>query len=991
MKFKNINIKTRLQLGFGFIFIMVVLLGWLAYFHSRTIWHNTAEMYDHPFVVNMAVRDIEIDIIKMHRSLKGVVLSENKADIDIYLGRINSYEAEAYKSFETVYGRYLGQKSTIDSAYAAFLEWKNVRDTTILLRQQGKFKEAAYKTTHDAEVFVDNILVPRVTRLKDFAVKKADTFYKSAETAQAKLQTQLVMVIILILILSLFIIIVIMRGINNPLYELTSATIRFQKGDYSARSNIESTNEMGVLSKSINQMAQNINSDINIKTSIADISDAIIGKEELMKFCKSLLEVLLSKTMSNLGAIYFLNEESSLFEPYFSVGLSADKIRSFSADLHEGEFGRALLEKKIVRITDIHPDTIFEFATVTGNFRPKEILNMPIFLRGKPVAMISLASLNQYSAEIMEVLRISEKNITTGINGILAFEKIREISYNLNMQNTELEAQSRELKMQTDELLEQNAELDIQKRQIDEASRLKSEFLSSMSHELRTPLNSVIALTNVLNRRLLNKIPDEEYSYLEVIERNGKHLLSLINDILDLSRIEAGKSDIQLSTFSIKDLVDSIISILQPQINDKKIHIKNEIESNIPLVTSDMSKCHHVLQNLIGNAVKFTEEGSINISAIIVNDEVHVTVKDTGIGIAEDNLPFIFDEFRQVDGSASRKHEGTGLGLAIADKYSRLINAKINVESKLGEGSVFTFILPLLPSAALLSTSFENYNYLQHPVSQGDHINYQVNINGKTILIIEDSEPAIIQLTEILDEQGYILNIARSGPEALEIVKISRPDGIILDLMMPGMDGFEVLEKIRGDKSLAKIPVLILTAKYLDKGDLKRLSENNVHQLIQKGDINKSDLINCINRMHVKKISDITDKKVKNDRSSKKEGKALILLVEDNNDNVMAARALIDNKHDVVVASDGEEAVIKALDLIPDLILLDISLPLMDGFKVFDELRKNEKSSNIPVIAVTASVMKNNREEILDYGFDDYIAKPIDRLIFEEKLKKYLK
>jgi CheY-like chemotaxis protein/nitrogen-specific signal transduction histidine kinase len=549
--------------------------------------------------------------------------------------------------------------------------------------------------------------------------------------------------------------------------------------------------------------------------------------------------------------------------------------------------------------------------------------------------------------------------------------------------------QTKELKLQTEELHEQNAELEMQKRQIHESNRLKSEFLSSMSHELRTPLNAVIALSGVLGRKLLNKIPKDEYSYLEIIERNGKNLLNLINEILDLSRIEAGKTDLQLSKFSLNEAVGSILDTMQLQIQQKNIVVNNNINIDFPLIFTDRSKCHHILQNLIGNAVKFTEHGSIEILARIIGNEVHIAISDTGIGISEDQLPLIFNQFHQVDGSASRMHEGTGLGLAIADQYSRLLDARIEVSSKLGQGSVFTLILPFIQNDR--SASYQlNSGPEQIPGESMDSIsNTRQSNSSKTILIIEDSEPAIIQLSEILSEEGYQLDVARNGNEALARVKIKIPDAIILDLMMPGMDGFEVLENIRGTEATFKLPVLILTAKYLNKIELNRLTANNIHQLIQKGDVAKEELLNHIRNMIGRKkppVPVISRKAI----PVVKEGILTVLLVEDNEDNVKTIEVLLGQKHNLIIARDGVDGLHKAITGKPDLILLDISLPLKDGFMVLEEIRRTESLDQVPVIAVTARAMKGDKEHFLNHGFDDYISKPIDSNIFEETLSKWI-
>jgi signal transduction histidine kinase len=273
---------------------------------------------------------------------------------------------------------------------------------------------------------------------------------------------------------------------------------------------------------------------------------------------------------------------------------------------------------------------------------------------------------------------------------------MKEFLAALEHQNTELQAQKTELSSQSAELAEQNTELEMQKNQLNEASRLKTNFLSNMSHELRTPLNSVIALSGVLSRRLDKKIPDEEYSFIEVIERNGKHLLNLINDILDISRIEAGHEEIEVTGFNAGNLIAEIVTMIEPQAKQKNIELlyhKDEINVHL---SCDANKCRHILQNLIGNAVKFTEKGKVEIAARQIETNIVITVTDTGIGIAEEHLQHIFDEFRQADSSSSRKFGGTGLGLTIARKYANLLGGTIAVKSVQGKGAEFTLTLPLV-------------------------------------------------------------------------------------------------------------------------------------------------------------------------------------------------------------------------------------------------------------------------------------------------------
>jgi len=247
----------------------------------------------------------------------------------------------------------------------------------------------------------------------------------------------------------------------------------------------------------------------------------------------------------------------------------------------------------------------------------------------------------------------------------------------------------------TVKLQEQNLDLNTKQKELEEANRLKSEFLSNMSHELRTPLNSIMSLSHVLSIQTKDRLSSEENSYFEVVNRNSKKLLELVSEILDLSKIEAGKVDIVTGKISVGELLDTIKDSLTPLAEEKGITLNLKLPKKLPTVVTDEVKLHQVFTNVIGNAVKFTEKGSVDIISKSDSKNVYVDIKDTGIGISEEELPHIFDEFRQVDGSSTRRYEGTGLGLAIAYKTIKLLGGTIRVISKLDNGSVFTITTPI--------------------------------------------------------------------------------------------------------------------------------------------------------------------------------------------------------------------------------------------------------------------------------------------------------
>jgi signal transduction histidine kinase/DNA-binding response OmpR family regulator/HAMP domain-containing protein len=988
MNKQNTKIGTRLVLGFGIITLFVMILSGLAYWQSQQLWQNTDDLYNHPLHVARATRDIKADLLIMHGAIKDIAQETNPNEIQIATNEFNAAKQRINQSFIILYDRYLGPKDDIDSANLAYQDWQNITDETRRLKSAG-FSDSAEKRTERNGVGgkqVSKILAHIDTIIK-FAKDKSDTFYTNAENTKDKLTLQLWIVICIILIFTCIIAYYLLSSIRTPLKALTLAADKYSEGNYNSRVDYIFNNEIGIVATAFNRLAESVQNNIVVKEKAVRITDLIMKGNELKMFSKNLLSVLIEETNSQIAAIYYYNKDKELFEPYESFGLSKENILPFSAADNEGEFGLLLAGKKIVYLTDISDNTLFTFRTVTGAFKPRAIISIPILDGDTITAVISMASLNGYSEITIQMINTVYATLNERINGVLAYQKIIEFSSKLDSQNRELETQSQEMQLQSNELKEYNIELELQKKQLNDANQLKSSFLSNMSHELRTPLNSVIALSGVLNRKLIDKIPEEEYKYLNIIERNGKNLLSLINDILDISRIESGHEEIIYSSVSIYDVVHNIIESQEPIIKEKNITVTNFINEELPPIVSDSSKIHHILQNIIGNAIKFTEKGSVKILAVEEKDNILISIEDTGIGIAPNQIHFIFDEFRQADDKASRKFGGTGLGLAIAKKYSTMLEGNIEVNSKLNVGTVFTLKFPKIPSNnAVIDQEFNHFNHKIYSKNIFD-----TNINeSKSILLVEDSEPAIIQMKDILVVAGYSITVARNGREALDIISTQSFDAMILDLMMPEVDGFEVLKQIRLKEKTDLLPVLILSAKHVTKDELSFLKGNNIHQLIQKGDINKSELLSSIRNMTMRKPKVSITSNITKVKGTNGNGKPKILLIEDNPDNNITVKAILGEKYEFIGVSDGNEGIHNAKIHNPDLILLDISLPGLDGYHIFDALRKEPAVEQTPIIAFTAKAMKGDREKLIEFGFDDYISKPIDEQIFNKTINKWL-
>ena len=1313
MKLQNLKIGTQLRIGLGIIMAFVIFLGALAWIQADQLWLQTKSLYEHPLQVRRALDKLAIDILTMHRDMKDLILAENEQERQSRIQDLDVREADAFQQFDILYDRYLGPRKDIDEARNHFVQWKSIRAEAIRLLRAGKTAEAAARTKSSGVggAHVEKIW-KEVQDISDFAKNKGDQFYLDATAINDALNRQLGVIVAVILLLSLIVAWLLLKGIKTPLAELTSAAEQFRRGDIDARSGYASTNEFGTLSATFNALAETIQTEMQGKESAARIAAVMLQEEDLRIFCRGLLQGLLEHTGSQIGAVYLLNEQKTDFDHFESIGLAPAGRASFSAAGLEGEFGAALATGKIQRLTDIPAESRFTFATVGGDFQPREIITIPVPGDGGTVAVISLAGVRNYPEPAVRLVNDIWNVMTARLNGVLASGEIRAFAEQLEQQNMELqsqqeelEAQAEELRKQTEELQEQNAELEQQRLAVEEASRLKSQFLSNMSHELRTPLNSVMALSRVLMMQAKAKLSDEEVNYLEIIERNGRNLLTLINDILDLSKIEAGRMDVNPKPFSLRQTLENIVESITPIVGEKNIEINQNIPADLPPLESDEIRVSQILQNLIGNAVKFTDAGSVTVSVASDHGKVFVRIADTGIGIGVNDLPYIFDEFRQVDGTSARRHEGTGLGLAIARKAARMLGGYIAVQSALGKGSTFTLTLPVTwqekvavyepivirkpPSvksarktilvvddepemAAMISRYLlqEGYNtltatsgadalelaarelpfaitldiimpdmdgwevlqglkknpetkeipviivsisedketgfalgavgYVTKPVSQklliseiqkigkpgtrsimivddndldrqqirriieeeglkpivaengatclelikkqipdvlvldlmmpepdGFAVLEKIRINPVTrdlpvivvtakdlteedrkklsgnvfsvleksaatsatllaeikriltdlegipqhpelkkpvssprVLIVDDNEAVIIQVKMVLESAGYVADVARGGQEAFDYVSRTIPDGIVLDLMMPEIDGFAVLEKIRSTKATVKIPVLILTAKDLTPEDFKKLSANNIQQLVQKGDVDRESLLSKISAMigahsgrparlydndgrretdaspdvitpAIKYIerhagpriesgadfdpasSPVLDSrsrgKDENDENNTSSNRTnvsagvplvtatgvtrtpAILIVEDNADNMTTIKAVLQNRYRIMEATDGEEGLRMAAEARPDLILLDMALPKMDGYTVVRHLKDNRELCYIPVIAMTARVMKGDREKILAAGCDDYIAKPIDPEDCLKKIGEWLK
>ena len=476
-----------------------------------------------------------------------------------------------------------------------------------------------------------------------------------------------------------------------------------------------------------------------------------------------------------------------------------------------------------------------------------------------------------------------------------------------------------------------NDELGRLYRDLEAASRHKSEFLASMSHELRTPLNAIIGFSEVLREEMFGPLNERQADYLNDILTSGRHLLSLINDILDLSKIEAGKMELDLTTFSLPAVLEGGLTMIRERAANHGISLGLDIAPHVGEVTADERKVKQVVFNLLSNAVKFTSDGGrIDLSARCSNGEVEVAVRDTGIGIAPEDQEQVFEEFQQAG-----QREGSGLGLALCRSFVELHGGRIRLESEVGVGSTFAFTLPL-PSVTREQREASPLADDPIPVPSGAA---GTATPGPTMLVIEDDERSAELLRIYLEDGGFSVTIAAAGDEGIQAARRIRPAAIVLDLLLPDISGWDVLTALKEDAALADIPVVIVSM--LDERG-KGYALGAADYLVKP--IGRDDLLGALRPLAA--AGALGGEPVK------------VLAIDDDPVALELVSAVLDPEgYTVLRAQSGDEGVGIALRDHPALVILDLLMPGTDGFDVVEQLRADPRTADIPIVVLTSKVI----------------------------------
>jgi len=809
-------------------------------------------------------------------------------------------------------------------------------------------------------------LQPRIRQMSE-AIRTLDAGYESASgnaIAQsidsASRQSKFVAgATLFTLVVAAWFIYSMITGVTEPLNAAVDLARRIAAGEFAGAAELLPKRDLGDLLASLQMMSN------KLRQSKLEIEEDQRRLEQRVAERTSEVEARTRELMHSVAELQVLNE----------VGQAV----SSSLDL---ETVLATVIARAVRLADADSGTLYQFDEVDGFFDPRANFGvseeMIEKLRGSRIGMgdgpVGMCAVNRAPVQMTDVdssnQRVGILWAHEGIRLLVAVPLLRDdhvtgaLVIRRRLPNEIAPSIVRLLQTLASQsvLAIENARLfkdsQAKSEQLAEASKLKSQFLANMSHELRTPLNAIIGLTEMLHEDAHELKRAEELEPLERVLRAAHHLLELINDILDLSKIEAGRMDMHIETFAIAPLVAEVVATMSPAAAKNGNKITIECPQEIGEMHADQTRIRQALLNLVSNANKFTEHGSVTVAVARVmgkgSEEIMMAVSDTGIGMSPEQVGRLFQEFVQADSSTTRKYGGTGLGLTISRRFCQMMGGDIAVESQLGGGSTFTIRLPVrIESAQPAPTG--RWIRPERPPKRPDR--------GTLILVIDDDQVVCEVMARYLEREGFSVRTATRGRQGLELAHELHPAAITLDIHMPELDGWTVLAAIKGDPRLADIPVVLVT---IDDDRSRGYSLGATEYMIKP--IDRERLVHLL-----KNISSPVAQR--------------ILLVDD--DAIMresVRRVLEQEKWEVAEASNGRIALQHLAESCPDAIVLDLMMPEMDGFEFLAEMRQSAQWRDIPVLVLTAKDLSAEDQNRLN-GYVERVmqknASELDELLRE--------
>ena len=834
-------------------------------------------------------------------------------------------------------------------------------------------------------------------------------------------------------------------NLTNQVRSIADVATAVTKGDLTRSIAVEASGEMAALKDNINEMIRNLkeqtlkNAEQDwLKTNLARFSRMLQGERDLATVSNLIMSELAPLVDAQYGVFYVTKreEDETRLELVASYGTESHEELKREFGLREGLIGQAAADKRPMMLRNV-PGDFIRIGSGLGSATPANINILPALFEDEVKAVIELASFGEFNEthqsfldQLMESVGIVLNTIAATMRTEGLLKQSQLLTQELQARQTELTTKQEELHNTNEELQEKaqllenekrqveakNFEIDMARRAVEEkaeqlalTSKYKSEFLANMSHELRTPLNSLLILSKLLADNPQGNLNEKQTEFARTINSAGSDLLNLINDILDLSKIESGTVSIELGDMPMSRLKQSMERTFRQLASDKDLAFNMEFGEDLPpAIRTDEKRLQQVVLNLLSNAFKFTSHGEVTLAVNQVTEgwspnhpvlkagepAIAIAVTDTGIGIPEDKQKLIFEAFQQADGTTSRKYGGTGLGLSISREIARLLGGELQVRSDPGAGSTFTLFVPLSASvgtslAAVGTGAVARYDNSGAVVPNALPLNYEPGDDRDMlgddpfVLIVEDDPTFASILLDMAHAAGLKGVVSTAGAGTLALARKLAPDAITLDLGLADIDGFVLLDLLRHDPRSAHAPIHVISGA--DKVE-SALSLGASGVTVKPAE---SDAL-------AKVFAELAAKVKRNGRRSADNAaasdaapapqiipelaKAKILIVDDDIRNIYSLTSVLE-AHDVEVlhAERGKDGIV-ILEQTPgiDIALIDIMMPDMDGYETMRQIRSRAELADLPLIAVTAKAMTGDRQKCLDAGASDYIAKPVD-------------
>ena len=812
-------------------------------------------------------------------------------------------------------------------------------------------------------------------------------------------------------------------NLTTQLRAIADVATAVTKGDLTRSIQVDAAGEVAFVKDNINEMIRNLkdttlrNDEQDwLKTNLAKFTRMLQGQKDLLTVGRLILSELAPVVSAQQGVFYIMNgsETEPELQLLASYAYRERKGVNNRFKLGEGLVGQAALEKERILLTNV-PDDYVRVSSGLGESKPMNIVVLPIVFEGQVKAVMELSSLDRFNPTHQAFLDQLTESIGIVLNTIEAntrtedlLKQSQSLAGELQSRQEELQTTNQELEQKARQLFEQNEEVEKKNREVEQArqalegkaqqlsltSRYKSEFLANMSHELRTPLNSLLILAEQLSANPDGNLTPKQVEFARTIRGSGKDLLKLINDILDLSKIESGTVSIDIGEVRFEEMRQTMERTFRHVAEGKGVSFKIDIDPTLPEeVRTDAQRLDQVLKNLLSNAFKFTEKGYVNLrverarsgwtpgngNLDRAESVFAFSVSDSGIGIPGDKQTTIFEAFQQADGSTSRRYGGTGLGLAISRELARVLGGEIRVESAEGRGSTFTLFLPqnytAIPTERTLTVpdvqtqvaqAFSNGSENGTSSANGhapevmsdfalDDDRSNVLPGEKVVLIIEDDRDFARWLVDLAHENGFKAIVTSRGKTGLALVREFSPSAITLDISLPDIEGWQILDRLKSDLTTRHIPVFIISANEEPQNALKQGALRFLTKPIDEQRIR--DVFAKAHRMI--------------DTAAKK-----LLVIEDDETQRNSIRELIGNgTADLTDAADAKAALEALRNDHFDCVVLDLMLPDMSGFDLIDRIRRDNE--NLPIIVYTGKDLSADEEEKLNRVAQTTIVKDV--------------